>query len=46
MMLSRRPVGKTTDSKIDLGDIVRDIDELWVDTILEHRILCFQVVNI
>lgn len=29
-VLGTRPRGKTTDSKIDLGDIVRDIDELMV----------------
>lgn len=28
--LGKRPVGATTDSKVDLGDIVRDIDELVV----------------
>jgi len=28
--LGKRPVGATTDSKVDLGDIVREIDELVV----------------
>ena len=28
--LGKKPTGATTDSKIDLGDIVRDIDELMV----------------
>lgn len=28
--LGSKPVGRTTDSKIDLGDIVRDIDELAI----------------
>jgi len=28
--LGKRPVGATTDSKVDLGDIVRDIEELVV----------------
>ena len=28
--LGKRPTGATTDSKLDLGDIVRDIDELMV----------------
>ena len=28
--LGPKPVGATTDSKLDLGDIVRDIDELMV----------------
>jgi len=28
--LGKRPVGATTDSKVDLGDIIRDIDELVV----------------
>ncbi|GAG81468.1 unnamed protein product [marine sediment metagenome] len=28
--LGSKPVVKTTDSKIDLGDIVRDIDELMI----------------
>ncbi len=36
--LGRRPVGKTTDSKIDLGDIVRDIDELLVFNDEAHHI--------
>ncbi len=36
--LGKRPVGKTTDSKIDLGDIVRDIDELIVFNDEAHHI--------
>ena len=28
--LGKRPTGETTDSRVDLGDIVRDIDELMV----------------
>ena len=28
--LGKKPVGATTDSKVDLGDIVRDIDELMI----------------
>jgi len=28
--LGKRPTGATTDSKVDLGMIVRDIDELMV----------------
>ena len=28
--LGKKPTGETTDSKVDLGDIVRDIDELMV----------------
>ena len=28
--LGKKPIGATTDSKVDLGDIVRDIDELMV----------------
>lgn len=36
--LGKRPVGSTTDSKIDLGDIVRDIDELVVLNDEAHHI--------
>ncbi|MDA3791036.1 MAG: DEAD/DEAH box helicase family protein [Desulfobacula sp.] len=36
--LGKRPVGKTTDSKVDLGDIVRDIDELVVLNDEAHHI--------
>jgi len=36
--LGRRPVGKTTDSKVDLGNIVRDIDELVVLNDEAHHI--------
>ena len=36
--LGKRPVGQTTDSKIDLGDIVRDIDELVVFNDEAHHI--------
>jgi len=36
--LGRRPVGKTTDSKVDLGVIVRDIDELMVLNDEAHHI--------
>lgn len=28
--LGKKPTGETTDSKVDLGDIVRDIDELMI----------------
>ena len=28
--LGKKPIGATTDSKVDLGDIVRDIDELMI----------------
>ena len=28
--LGNKPTGATTDSKVDLGDIVRDIDELMI----------------
>lgn len=34
----RRPKGKTTDSKVDLGDLVRDIDELVVLNDEAHHI--------
>lgn len=36
--LGKRPKGKTTDSKVDLGDIVRDIDELVVLNDEAHHI--------
>lgn len=36
--LGKKPVGKTTDSKVDLGDIVRDIDELVVLNDEAHHI--------
>lgn len=36
--LGRRPTGSTTDSKIDLGMIVRDIDELMVINDEAHHI--------
>lgn len=36
--LGRRPVGATTDSKVDLGMIVRDIDELMVLNDEAHHI--------
>ena len=36
--LGKRPSGKTTDSKVDLGDIVRDIDELVVLNDEAHHI--------
>jgi type III restriction enzyme len=36
--LGKRPVGKTTDSKIDLGVIVREIDELVVINDEAHHI--------
>lgn len=36
--LGRRPVGRTTDSKVDLGTIVRDIDELVVLNDEAHHI--------
>jgi type III restriction enzyme len=36
--LGRRPTGATTDSKIDLGDIVRDLDELVVLNDEAHHI--------
>ncbi len=36
--LGKRPVGAMTDSKIDLGDIVRDIDELVVLNDEAHHI--------
>ncbi len=36
--LGKRPSGKTTDSKIDLGDIVRDIEELVVLNDEAHHI--------
>jgi len=36
--LGRRPTGATTDSRVDLGDIVRDIDELVVINDEAHHI--------
>ncbi len=36
--LGKRPTGATTDSKLDLGDIVRDIDELTVLNDEAHHI--------
>jgi type III restriction enzyme len=36
--LGKRPTGKTTDSKVDLGDIVRNIDELVVLNDEAHHI--------
>ncbi len=36
--LGQRPAGATTDSKVDLGDIVRDIDELVVLNDEAHHI--------
>ncbi|MDY6969227.1 MAG: DEAD/DEAH box helicase family protein [Spirochaetota bacterium] len=36
--LGARPVGQTTDSKVDLGDIVRNIDELMVLNDEAHHI--------
>ena len=36
--LGKRPTGKTTDSKVDLGMIVRDIDELMVLNDEAHHI--------
>ena len=36
--LGKRPTGATTDSKVDLGDIVRDIDELIVINDEAHHI--------
>lgn len=36
--LGRKPTGATTDSKIDLGDIVRDLDELVVLNDEAHHI--------
>lgn len=36
--LGKRPTGKTTDSKVDLGDIVREIDELVVLNDEAHHI--------
>ncbi|MFQ5675683.1 MAG: DEAD/DEAH box helicase family protein [bacterium] len=36
--LGKRPTGATTDSKVDLGDIVRDIDELVVLNDEAHHI--------
>ncbi len=36
--LGKRPTGATTDSKVDLGDIVRDVDELVVLNDEAHHI--------
>ena len=36
--LGKRPTGRTTDSKVDLGDIVREIDELVVLNDEAHHI--------
>ena len=36
--LGKRPTGATTDSKVDLGDIVRDVDELMVLNDEAHHI--------
>jgi len=36
--LGKRPTGETTDSKVDLGDIVRDVDELVVLNDEAHHI--------
>lgn len=36
--LGKRPTGATTDSKVDLGDIVRDIDELVILNDEAHHI--------
>ena len=36
--LGKKPVGTTTDSKLDLGDIVRDIDELLVMNDEAHHV--------
>lgn len=36
--LGKRPTGATTDSKVDLGDIIRDIDELVVLNDEAHHI--------
>ncbi|NLD37897.1 MAG: DEAD/DEAH box helicase family protein [Desulfatiglans sp.] len=36
--LGKRPVGKTNDSKVDLGEIVRDIDELVILNDEAHHI--------
>lgn len=36
--LGKKPVGATTDSKIDLGDIVRDVDELVILNDEAHHI--------
>ena len=38
LLLGTRPTGKTTDSKVDLGMIVRDIDELMVINDEAHHI--------
>ena len=36
--LGKKPVGPTTDSKVDLGDIVRDVDELMILNDEAHHI--------
>ncbi len=36
--LGKKPVGATTDSKLDLGDIVRDIDELLIMNDEAHHV--------
>ena len=36
--LGKKPTGETTDSKVDLGDIVRDIDELMILNDEAHHI--------
>jgi type III restriction enzyme len=36
--LGKKPVGATTDSKLDLGDIVRDVDELLVINDEAHHV--------
>jgi type III restriction enzyme len=36
--LGKKPVGKTNDSKIDLGEVVRDIDELMILNDEAHHI--------
>ena len=36
--LGKKPVGATTDSKVDLGDIVRDVDELMILNDEAHHI--------
>ena len=48
--LGRRPTGATTDSKIDLGIIVRDIDELMIlndeaHHIHDHRLAWFKSIE-
>lgn len=36
--LGKKPVGKTNESKIDLGDIVRSVDELVVINDEAHHV--------